>query len=121
MAETYKWLTLNQLVKRGSDGASIPNDPGNKDWKQFQLDGGVATPADPLPTPAAITADARSGAVAQFSSDPSSTAKLTRAILLTIFDEINVIRSLLPGPPAPRTIPQFQAAVQAKINSGAAD
>lgn len=87
----------------------------------------IPTPAELQPvmdsdtTPAAITAVQRAGALTQFLSDPAPTSKLERAILLVILDEVNVIRALLPGPPAPRTITQFRAAVQAKINAGAAD
>ena len=48
---SYKWLKLNALVRRNADGACIPNDPGNMDWQRFQLEGGIADPADPDPVP----------------------------------------------------------------------
>jgi len=124
MAETYKWLNGNTRVKRGSDGASIPDDPGNKDWKEYQAwatAGGVTTAADSLPTAAAILSDERAAAITELLSDTSPNAKFIRAVLLVILDEINVIRALLPGPPAARTIAQLKTAVQNKINAGTAD
>jgi len=68
---------------------------------------------DPLPL--------RTNAITLLNSDSSSNSKFVRAVLLVILDEINVIRALLPGPPAARTIAQLKTAVQSKINSGAAD
>ena len=32
----YKWTITDKVVRRLADNASIPNDPGNTDWKQFQ-------------------------------------------------------------------------------------
>jgi hypothetical protein len=32
----YKWTQQDQIVRRESDGAFIPNDPGNTDWQEFQ-------------------------------------------------------------------------------------
>jgi hypothetical protein len=43
-------------------------------------------------TPEAILVDVRSAAVTELISDPSPSAKLVRAILLTALDEINVLR-----------------------------
>lgn len=72
-------------------------------------------------TPAQILAVERAGAIGELLTGTQPLTKLERAILLVILDEVNVIRALLPGPPAPRTITQFKNAVQAKINAGAAD
>lgn len=71
--------------------------------------------------PAALIANLRTSAVNSLISDTSPNSKFIRAVLLTILDEINVIRALLPGPPAPRTVAQLRNAVQAKINAGTAD
>lgn len=73
------------------------------------------------PTPAQILAFLRSGALDNLNTSPDSVSKLQRAILMVILDEINVIRALLPGPPAQRTIAQMKTAIQNKINAGAAD
>lgn len=72
-------------------------------------------------TPAQLLASFRSQAIDSLLTDPTGNSKFVRAILLTILDEINVIRALLPGPPAARTILQLKNAVQSKINTGAAD
>lgn len=48
-------------------------------------------------------------------------AKLMRAILLVILDEINTIRTLPALNQTPRTITQMRTAIQSKINSGASD
>lgn len=53
MPKPYKIHVCNpDFVKRVSDGAIIPNDPRNNDWRQYQewLRGGnTPDPADPLP------------------------------------------------------------------------
>lgn len=121
MAESYKWLTLDKVVRRGSDGASIPNDPRNQDWQQFQLDGGVADAPDPAPTAAAITNDLRAGAITALLTDTSVNSKFIRAVLLVLLDEVNVIRTLPALAQSPRTVAQFKTAIQNKINAGAAD
>jgi hypothetical protein len=46
----YKLLASG--VKRLADGACIPNDNRNRDWREFQLwlaAGNTPTPADPIP------------------------------------------------------------------------
>ncbi len=48
-------------------------------------------------------------------------SELTRAVLLTILDQINVIRAALPTPLSPITPTQAKNAIGAKIDSGAAD
>lgn len=63
----------------------------------------------------------RAEALNEFAADITGNAKAIRAFMLVMLDEINVIRALLPGPPAPRTIAQLRTAVNAKINSGVAD
>lgn len=63
----------------------------------------------------------RTDAIALLLNSNASDAKFIRAVLLVILDEINVIRALLPGPPASRTVAQMRTAIQSKINSGVAD
>jgi len=76
----------------------------------------------PVPlTPAEIVALFRAQAIDLVNVDPTPPSKFVRAVLLTILDEINVIRALLPGPPAPRTVTQMKNAIAAKINAGVAD
>jgi hypothetical protein len=68
---------------------------------------------DPIPL--------RTNAISLLNTDTSPNSKFVRAVLLVVLDEINVIRALLPGPPAARTIAQLKTAIQNKLNSGAAD
>lgn len=146
MAETYKWRVLNQVVQRLSDNASIPNDAGNKDWQAFQSwigQGNTAQAADLPPSTAQVTADQRTAAVDSFLNDSQPVSKIERAIILTIIDELNVIRQWMEslkaangtagtyaalktginGLPAmpDRTPAQAKTAVQNKINAGTAD
>lgn len=49
----YK-LTLTNVILRLADGASIPPDPGNADYRAYLAwvaKGNTPTPADPPPTP----------------------------------------------------------------------
>lgn len=73
------------------------------------------------PTAAQILAAERTQAIGELTSGTQPLTKLQRAILLVILDEINVIRGLLVPSQIARTAVQFRNAVQAKINSGAAD
>jgi len=145
MAENYKWIFTNKLVKRLSDGAVIPNDSANKDWLDFQA--WLAVPntpqaADPPLTAAQITADQRAGALAML-DDAGSYSKKDRAFLLVLIDELNILRvrfndlaidvaaatSLADlktrwaahASLAARDITQVKPAIQNKLNTGAAD
>jgi hypothetical protein len=141
----YKWLVLNQIVRRLADGASIPNDAGNKDWKAFQdwlaIQGNVPDPADPPPTAAQILADEIAGAVDQFLNSSASISKVERSAALVTMDRVNIIHKWLMDFKAATaaatslanlqarvaaldTLPQFQSAdiktaIQNKITSGA--
>lgn len=86
-------------------------------WTAQEVSLAVFDAAVVVPDPAGPRTDA----INLLLSDPSSNSKFIRAVLLVILDEINVIRALLPGPPAPRTAAQFKTAIQNKINSGVAD
>lgn len=53
---SYKWIETNVRVKRLSDGAAIPNEPANRDWRIFQAwvaGGGVTQAADSPAVPTA--------------------------------------------------------------------
>lgn len=146
MAETYKWLSTGNIVKRGSDGASIPNDLRNTDWKTYQqwvTDGGVTAAADPAPSAQDVLDDERSGAVAFLLSSASPLAKDLRGVLLLIKDELNLLRQrdrdrstdvaaattladlktrwAARSALADRTDAQVRTAVQNIINGGTAD
>ena len=57
MAAVEYQLTATESVIRTADGASIPNDPANRDWVEYQqwlADGGVPDPYVP-PDPVAPT------------------------------------------------------------------
>lgn len=88
-------------------------------WTVTETDqaGFDSTPMDS----ASVLASDRASAISSFLSDTSGNAKVLRAVMLVLLDEVNVIRALLSGPPAARTATQFRTAVQNKINSGAAD
>lgn len=76
----------------------------------------------PVPqTAAQLLAFERTQAVNELTVGTQALTKLQRAILLVILDEINVIRGLLVPSQVARTPAQFKSAIQAKINSGAAD
>src|SRR4029077_16436241 len=87
----------------------------------------VPTPAELQPvmdsdtTPAFILNSQRTDAIAQFTTDPSGISKLNRAILLTLLDQLNIIRAALPVPLGAITPAQAKTAIQNKLNSGAAD
>lgn len=66
-------------------------------------------------------APSRTAAITELLTGTTDEAKLNRAILLVILDEVNVIRALLPGPPAARTVAQLKTAIQNKLNAGTAD
>jgi len=146
MAENYKWLVLNSVIKRLSDGANIPNDGANKDWRDFQTwlltPGNVPQDADPPPTSAEILAGDRAVALNEL-LDAHSNSKLIRAVFLVALDEVNNLRQrdvdnhadvaaaaslanlqtrwAARAPLAARTIAQFKNAVQSKITAGDAD
>lgn len=93
--------------------------------------------------PASINLDQRNGAISQFVSDHSPMAKVERAILLTIKDEINILRQrdvdravdvaaatsladlkvrwAARSALDPRTIQQAKTSVENKINTGEPD
>lgn len=50
----FKWIQTDKLVRRLSDGASIPADPANADWQAFLkwCEGNTPEAADPTPAPA---------------------------------------------------------------------
>ncbi len=124
MAQTYKWIILNKVVQRQSDGACIPNDSGNKDWKQFLEDvigGATVTAADPPPTPAAILADEIASAIDTFLNSSAPQAKIMRAIVLVMLDQVNTCRAGLTTPLPPGTPAQLRTAIQNKLQSGAAN
>lgn len=145
MAESYKWKVINQTVIRLSDGAFIPNDSGNRDWKAFQewlLVPNVPLAADLPPTVQDVVADLRAGALALL-DDTASNAKKDRAMLLVLIDELNILRGrfndlatdvaaatslvdlktrwALHTGLADRNIGQVKPAVQNKISTGMAD
>lgn len=50
---SYQWSVEEKLVRRVSDGAFIPNDPMNKDWRAFEAwrkAGGEPLPAEVVKT-----------------------------------------------------------------------
>jgi hypothetical protein len=76
----------------------------------------------PVPlTPAQILAAVRAQASTSITGGAESVSELQRAVLLTILDQLNTIRAALPTPLSAITPAQAKTAVQAKINSGAAD
>lgn len=50
MVFTYKWLKTNQTLRRIEDGACIPADLANSDYKAFLASGAVPAAEDPPPT-----------------------------------------------------------------------
>jgi hypothetical protein len=107
------------------DGALVPADTDNRDWRTF-LEWNAAQlsplPLNDLPpeTAAQVTADLRSLGQALL-SDPAGAQKLQRAVLLALLDQLNTLRAALPAPLPAVTVAQARAAVIAKITSGAAD
>jgi len=81
----------------------------------------TAASISPAQAAADYLAQCRASAITQLLTETGFNAKNIRAVLMVILDEINVIRALLPGPPAPRTITQLKTAITNKINSGASD
>lgn len=67
-----------------------------------------------------VLATARANAIAQINGNLAN-AEAQRAILLTLLDQINTIRSALPTPLSAITPAQAKTAVINKINSGSAD
>lgn len=111
-----------QTIQRIDDGAYIPTDRSNRDYKEYLAwvaDGNTIAPALPGLTPTQVNDALRSWALTDLLTSKDSKAVLMRAILLVVLDEVNVIRTQL-GLQA-RTAAQFRTAVQNKINSGAAD
>jgi len=146
MAETYKWLYGNTVVKRGSDGAFIPTDITNNDYQAYLAwvsEGGVTSTADPLPSAADILADLRAGAIIELMSDTSSNAKILRGVLLLTMSELNLLRQWIEAFKATtalassltdlktrvaalsampdRTAAQLKTAVLTIVNAGSAD
>ena len=144
-AENYKFLQRSSGVQRLSDGAFIPNDVGNRDWKEYQVwvaSGNVTQAADPPSTPAQILADLRVAALTYLDSDQGP-SKAERAFILVLIDELNILRQrdrdrsvdvaaatslanlqtrwAARSALADRDITQVKPAIQAKITSGAAD
>lgn len=79
----YKWINQDQMVRRLSDGACIPNDSGNTDWREFLKwveDGGVCEAADPTPAP-----------IDQ--SDLDVLERRARAMGLTLLDYCNQLKA----------------------------
>lgn len=72
-------------------------------------------------TPTQIITLFRSQAIDLLQIDTSPNSKFIRAVLLTLLDEINLIRSLLPVAQVARTTTQLRNAISAKINAGTAD
>lgn len=115
MAETYT-LTAAGGVVRGSDGAYIPNDPGNADWQQYEIwlaAGNTPTPYTP-PTPAAPQSISRRQFFQQLAVQGIITQAEALAAVQTgaIPSEMATLVSALPA--------ADQFAAQMKI-SGAAD
>lgn len=84
-------------ILRVGDGATIPVDTNNRDYKEYLAWvalGNVIQDADPAPTPPTASetlAQERTDAIAKGASSlPYS--KLVRAVLLVVLDEINLLR-----------------------------
>lgn len=145
MAESYKWIVTNLSVQRQSDGAGIPNDMGNRDWKAFQewllTPGNVPGVADPPLTPAVILANEIAAAVDLYLNSAHPILKVQRGAALVTMDELNLLRqwlvlfkatvavastladlktgvATLPNMPD-RVATQIRTAIQTKITSGA--
>lgn len=88
---------------------------------QQQFEDFIVAHTPPPPTPAEILSTQRAQAIDDLNAGAQPATKLQRAVFLVTLDEINVLRSLLVPAQPPRTVTQFKNAVQAKINSGAAD
>lgn len=70
-------------------------------------------------TPAQILTQERDSAILELLNSTSSFAKLLRAVVLIMLDEINIVRGLTAQ--TPRTINQLKTAISNKINAGTAD
>lgn len=123
MAE-YKWLEPNTRVKRIVDGSSIPNEPANRDWQEFQKwrnAGNVPDPADPPKSAAAVLAEDRAAALDLMNNDRSAQMKLIRNGFATLLDLINDTRSKLSPPQAAVDFQTFKNRVQQNMNAGTGD
>src|SRR5688572_6634246 len=143
---------MYQLVKdlngvlRVSDGAFIPNDERNSDWRIYQswvTAGGQPLAAVAEPTPQEIVEHERGEGIAELLTGTSGAAKLVRGILLVALDEINLLRQrdrdrsvdvaaatsladlktrwAARASLADRTGAQLKNAVENKIDAGSAD
>ena len=73
------------------------------------------------PTTTQLQLQARVQASSATISGLDGISELQRAVMLTVLDQINILRAGLPTPLSPITVLQVKTAVQNKINSGAAD
>lgn len=148
MPGIYKWIKSNEIVRRLSDGGVIPNDSGNRDWREFQGwlgQGNTPDPEDTPPSAGEITASQRTLAVDLFMTDPQPIAKVVRGASLVTMDEINRLSQAIEGlkgaltaagtttiatlKSAVNALPtlqdrqatQIKTAIQNKINGGPAD
>lgn len=132
------------------DGASVPRDDGNADWRAFTAWADAqappvdyTTPAAPVYTEAWLVQAARAAAQSLLDAQKDHVADLLRAIVLVLLDELNTLRqrdrdraadvaaatsladlktrwAARPSL-ADRTAAQARAAVAAKLSDGSAD
>lgn len=112
----YQGQTIEMIQSSLSSEGKTGDVITQADYDAFVL---AHTPA-PL-TPTELIASLRATAIDDLNTGAQPATKLQRAVFLVTLDEINLIRGLLVPAQPPRTITQFKNAVQAKINSGAAD